>query len=63
CAAGRSILVIVWHLLNDRAARYHDLGPDRHARHTDRNRKARNAQRQLEAPGYNVIITLRQDAA
>ncbi|HET9896732.1 MAG TPA: IS110 family transposase, partial [Streptosporangiaceae bacterium] len=46
CAAGRSILVIVWHLLNDRAARYHDLGPDRHARHTDRNRKARNAQRQ-----------------
>ena len=33
------------------------------ARHTDRSRKARNAQRQLEALGYDVIITLREDAA
>jgi hypothetical protein len=63
CAVGRSILVIVWHLLNDPAARYRDLGPDWHARHTDRSRKARNAQRQLEALGYDVIITLREDAA
>lgn len=63
CAVGRSILVIVWHLLNDPAARYRDLGPDWHARHTDRSRKARNAQRQLEALGYDVIITPRQDAA
>jgi hypothetical protein len=38
------------------------LGPDWHARHTDRSRKARNAQRQLEALGYDVIITLRDDA-
>jgi hypothetical protein len=60
---GRSILVIVWHLLNDPAARYRDLGPDWHARHTDRSRKARNAQRQLEALGYDVIITPREDAA
>ena len=36
CAVGRSILVIVWHLLNDPAARYRDLGSDWHARHTDR---------------------------
>ena len=43
CAAGRSILVIVWHLLSDRASRHCDLGPDWHARHTDRNRKARSA--------------------
>jgi transposase len=63
CAVGRSVLVIVWHLLNDPAARYRDLGPDWHARHTDRSRKARNAQRQLEALGYDVIITLREDAA
>ena len=63
CAVGRSILVIVWHLLNDPAARYRDLGPDWHARHTDRSRKARNAQRQLQALGYDVIITLREDAA
>ena len=45
------------------AARYRDLGPDWHARHTDRNRKARNAQRQLEALGFDVVITLREDAA
>jgi transposase len=57
---GRSVLVIVWHLLNDPAARYRDLGPDWHARHTDR---SRNARRQLEALGYDVIITLREDAA
>jgi transposase len=63
CAVGRSILIIVWHLLNDPAARYRDLGPDWHARHTDRSRKARNAQRQLEALGYDVIITPREDAA
>jgi transposase len=60
CAVGRSIL---WHLLNDPAARYRDLGSDWHARHTDRSRKARNARRQLEALGYDVIITLREDAA
>ena len=34
-----------------------------HARHTDRSRKARNARRQLEALGYDVIMTLREDAA
>jgi hypothetical protein len=53
----------VWHLLNDPAARYRDPGPDWHARHTDRSRKARNARRQLEALGHDVIITLREDAA
>jgi transposase len=63
CAVGRPILIIVWHLLNDPAARYRDLGSDWHARHTDRSRKARNARRQLEALGYDVIITLREDAA
>ncbi len=63
CAVGRSILVIVWHLLSDPSARYRDLGPDWHARHTDRNRRARSARRQLEAPGYDVIITPREDAA
>jgi transposase len=50
CAVGRSILIIVWHLLNDRAARYQDPGSGWHARHTDRSRKARNARRQLEGP-------------
>ncbi|MGH3245460.1 MAG: transposase [Trebonia sp.] len=44
-------------------ARYRDLGTDWHARHADRSRKARNARRQLEALGCDVIITLREDAA
>jgi RHS repeat-associated protein len=60
CAVGRSILIIVWHLLNDPAARYRDLGSDWHARHTDRSRKARNARRQLEALSYDVIMSLRR---
>ena len=57
------VALIVWHLLNDPAARYRDLGSGWHASHTDRSRKARNARRQLEALGYDVIITLREDAA
>src|SRR6516165_10744986 len=36
CAVARSILVIIWHLLADPAARFTDLGPDWHARKTDR---------------------------
>ena len=63
CAVGRSILVIAWHLLSDPAARYRDLGPGWHASHTDRSRKARSARRQLEALGYDVTLTLREDAA
>ena len=38
-----------------------DLGPAWHAKHTDRSREARNAQRQLEASGYDVVITLRKN--
>ena len=61
-AVGRSILIIVWHLLKDPAARFTDLGPDHYARHTDTNRKARNHKRQLEALGYDVILTPREAA-
>jgi transposase len=56
-AVARSILVIVWHLLADPAARYHDLGPGHYQARTDKNRKARNHIRQLEALGYTVTIT------
>ena len=62
CATGRSILVIAWHLLNDPAARYRDLGPDHYARHADRNRKARSHLRQLQALGYDVTLTPREAA-
>jgi transposase len=61
-AVGRSILIIVWYLLADPAARYRDLGPDHYARHTDTNRKAHGHKRQLEALGYDVILTPRQAA-
>jgi transposase len=61
-AVGRSILVIVWHLLNDPAARFTDLGPGHYARHTDVSRKVRGHKRQLEALGYDVTLTPRQAA-
>ena len=59
----RSILVIVWHLLNDPAARYRDLGPDHYARHADTGRKVRGHIRQLQALGLDVTVTPRQEAA
>jgi transposase len=62
CAVGRSILVIAWHLLNDPAARYADLGPDHYARHADTSRKVRGAIRQIESLGYDVVVTPRQAA-
>ena len=56
-AIARSILVIVWHLLADRAARYSDLGSDYYASRIDKHRKMRNHIRQLEALGYTVTLT------
>jgi transposase len=56
-AVARSILVIIWHLLSDPAARYTDLGPDWHARKTDRNRATRSHVRHLQALGYQVTLT------
>ena len=52
----RSILVIVWHLLADPTARFHDLGADSHASRIDRDRKARNLVHQLQALGHKVIL-------
>ena len=57
CAVARSVLVIIWHLLSDPAARYTDLGPGWHARKTDRDRKIRAHLRQLQALGLDVTIT------
>jgi transposase len=56
-AVARSILVIIWHLLSDPAARFTDLGAGYHARRTDTGRKARNHIRQLQALGFTVTIT------
>ena len=55
-AVARSILVIVWHLLTDRAARFHDLGPAWYASRIDKDRKTRSHIRQLEALGYTVTL-------
>jgi hypothetical protein len=56
-AVGRSILVIIWHLLSQPDARYRDLGPDYTRRRTDPNHRTRNHVRQLEALGYTVTLT------
>jgi transposase len=55
-AIARSILVIIWHLLNDPASRYIDLGADYHARRIDTGRKTRDHIRQLQALGYTVTL-------
>jgi transposase len=55
-AIARSILVIIYHLLADPAARYHDLGPDHYDTRADRDRKIRNHIRQLQALGLDVTI-------
>ena len=56
-AVARSILVIVWHLLADPTARFHDLGADYHSRRIDKDRKTRTHIRQLQALGYTVTLT------
>jgi len=55
-AVARSILVIIWQLLADPTARYHDLGAGYYASRIDTGRKARNHIRQLEALGFTVTL-------
>jgi transposase len=55
-AVGRSILIIIWHLLRDPTARFHDLGPGFYDTRIDAERKKRNHIRQLEALGYKVTL-------
>jgi transposase len=56
-AVARSILVIVWHLLADPTARFHDLGADFYTNRTNTDRKTRNHIRQLQALGFTVTLT------
>jgi transposase len=56
-AIARSLLVIIWHLLADRAARYDDLGDDFYLTTINTDRKARTHIRQLEALGFTVTVT------
>lgn len=55
-AVGRSILVIIWHLLSDPDARFHDLGSDFYDNRIGPERKKRNHIRQLEALGFKVTL-------
>ena len=55
-AVGRSILVIIWHLLADPDTRFHELGADHYDRHVNTATKRRNHIRQLEALGYKVTL-------
>jgi transposase len=56
-AVARSILVIIWHLLADPAARFTDLGYGYYQARTDTDRKIRNHIRQIQALGFEVTIT------
>jgi transposase len=55
-AVARSILVIVWHLLADPTARFHDLGASFYATRVNKDRKTRSLVHQLEALGHKVIL-------
>jgi transposase len=55
-AVGRSLLVIIWHLLNDPDTRYLDLGADFYTKRINPERKKRAHIHQLEALGYKVTV-------
>ena len=55
-AVGRSILVIVWYLLRDESAAFHDLGPGYYDSRTNPETRKRNHIRELEALGYKVTL-------
>ncbi len=55
-AVGRSILVIIWHLLSDPDTRFCDLGSDHYDHHVNTSAKRRSHIRQLEALGYKVTL-------
>ena len=56
-ALQRSILVVFFHLLNDPAAEFTDLGSDFYQRRIDRARRTTHLLRQLHALGYEVQLT------
>jgi transposase len=57
-AVARSILVIIWHLLADPAARYADLGSGYYQARLDKDKKIKNHIRQIEALlGHPITIT------
>jgi transposase len=55
-AVGRSILVIIWHLLSDPQARFVDLGPDFYDTRMGTQRAIRNHILRLQDLGYRVTL-------
>ncbi|MFE0063272.1 IS110 family transposase [Streptomyces sp. NPDC059003] len=55
-AVARSILVIVWHLINDPDVEYSELDSDYHRRLIDPSRRTRDLVRQLKALGHDVTL-------
>jgi transposase len=55
-AVGRSILVIIWHLLSDPQAQFNDLGSDFYDKRIDPERRKQRHIHQLEALGYKVTL-------
>ena len=56
-AVGRSMLVIIWHLLANPDTDFRELGADHYDRHVNTLAKQRNHVRQLEALGYRVTLS------
>ena len=54
-AVGRSILLIIWHLLSDPDARFSDLGPGFYDSRISSSRNMRSHVSQLEALGYKLV--------
>ena len=55
-AVARSILVIIWNMLNDPTARFHDLGSDYFTRRINIERRMRNHIAHLAAMGFRVTL-------
>jgi hypothetical protein len=54
-AVGRSILVIVWYLLHDEGAQFHDLGVDHYNSRINPDRKKRN---HIREPGDVDVLVI-----
>ena len=48
--------MIIWHLLSDDQARFHDLGPDFYDTRAGTEHAKRNHIRRLQALGYRVTL-------
>lgn len=55
-AVGRSVLVVIWHLLSDPDAHFHDLGSNFYQRRRGTERQKASHIHQLQALGYRVTL-------